>query len=180
MIYYDNTIIKIILPIIQQGLVNYGFNNVAVVQANQPTIEGINTTPTVYFYKTGTELADFPGWLDTYNGASLTHSETQYYFITFKVFSLVLQYPVTPDQYTASDLTNAVASILQSASTVTTLNLNGMNVLKIRSSDNPYFVDDKKQYEAIPSFDFVLSYKNVRISEIPKVTPPIQLDVLVV
>lgn len=180
MIYYDNAIIKIVLPIVHQGLINYGFPNVAVVQANQPTIEGINDSPTVYFYKIGNELAGFPGWLDNWDGISMQHSETQYYFITFKVFSLVQQYPITPNQYTASDLTNAVASILQSASTVTTLNLNGMNVLKIKNLDNPYFVDDKKQYEAIPSFDFVLSYKNVRISEIPTVTPPLQFDVLVV
>lgn len=177
MIYTDNQIIQLFLPIINSGLISFGYNNVAVVQANQPTIEGINTTPTVYFYKVGNTLDGNPGWLDEWNGLSMDHSETQYYSIRFKVFAMVLQYPVTPNQYTASDLVNAVASIMQSQNTVFSLTAAGVNVFKISEIDNPYFIDDKDIYEATPSFDFILSYKNVRIFNQPVVEQPIGFNI---
>lgn len=177
MIYTDNQLIQLFLPIINSGLASFGFQNVAVVQANQPTMEGINKTPTVYFYKVGNVLDGNPGWLDNWDGLNMVHTETQYYSIRFKVFALVLQYPITPNQYTASDLVNAVASIMQSQTTVTTLNSSGVNVFKVSEIDNPYFVDDRDIYEATPSFDFILSYKNVRIFNESVVVQPIDFNI---
>jgi hypothetical protein len=175
--YTDNQIIQIFLPILKAGLTSYGFENVPVVQANQPTMEGINTEPTVYFYKVANVFHGFPGWQDNWDGESMKHLDEQQILATFKIFALVLQFPSTPNQYTASDLVNAAASVFQSQNTVAQLKKSGIGILKISNIDNPYFADDRDQYEATPSFDFILSYKNSRILTESIVQLPVGLDI---
>jgi hypothetical protein len=177
MIYTDSAIIQLFLPLIKAGLVSYGYGTIPVVQSNQPTMEGINTEATIYFYKVGNQLFGFPGVRDEWNGIAMQQTQTQQYLATFKVFALVLQSPLTPNQYTASDLVNAVAFIMQSQKVVTALNESGVSVLKISQVDNPYFTDDRDQYEATPSFDFILSYTNSIITTQPVLELPIYLDI---
>jgi hypothetical protein len=110
------------------------------------------------------------GRYNKFNISSLDHHEVQYIEVTFQVSALVLQYPVTPNQYTASDLVNEVASIMQSDNTIFTLNDQGIGILRVTDVLNPYFVDDRDQFEASPSFDFTLVYKSDRISTVPIIT----------
>lgn len=166
----DNQLIQIFLPLIKQGLINDGFLNVTVKQSNQPTQQGVPNTPTVYFFKVSNKRFGFMGRYNKFNNVSLDHHEVQYIEVTFQVSALVLQYPVTPNQYTASDLVNEVASILQSDNTIFTLNDQGIGILRITDVLNPYFVDDRDQFEASPSFDFTLVYKSDRISTVPIIT----------
>lgn len=163
----DNEIIQIFLPIIKDGLVADGFLNVITKQSNQPTQQGIPTTPTVYFFKVANKRFGYLGRYDKWVTDHMEHHEVQYMEITFHVSSLVLQYPITPNQYTASDLVNEVASIMQSDNTRTILNNNGIGILRIQEVSNPYFVDDRDQFEASPSFDFTLVYKDDRVSSSP-------------
>jgi len=167
----DNQIIKIFLPIIQQGLINDGFLNVTVKQSNQPTQQGIPNTPVVYFFKVANKRYGYLGRYDKWvNAPVMEHHEVQYMEITFQVSALVLQYPTTPNQYTASDLVNEVASIMQSDKTRSILNNAGIGILRVMDVTNPYFVDDRDQFEASPSFDFTLTYKDDRFSESPAVS----------
>lgn len=162
----DNQIIQIFLPIIQQGLIDDGFTGITVKQSNQPTQQGIPATPTVYFLKVANRRYGFLGRLDKWVNLVMSHHETQYMEITFQVMALVLQFPITPNQYTASDLINEVASIMQSDKTRDILNNNGIGILRVTDISNPYFVDDRDQFEASPSFDFTLTYQDDRVSEI--------------
>lgn len=167
----DNQIIQIFLPIIQQGLINDGFLNVTVKQSNQPTQQGIPTTPIVYFFKVSDKRYGYLGRYDKWiNSPTMQHHEVQYMEITFQVSALVLQYPITPNQYTASDLVNEVASIMQSDNTRSILNNSGIGILRIMDISNPYFVDDRDQFEASPSFYFTLTYKDDRVSTMPPIT----------
>lgn len=163
----DNDIIRIFLPIIQNGLIQDGFTGVTVKQANQPTQQGIPATPCVYFFKVSNKRFGFLGRFDNWVNPVMVHHEKQYMEITFQVMALVLQYPITPNQYTASDLVNEVASIMQSDNTVTILNNNKMGILRITELSNPYFVDDRDQFEASPSFDFTLVYQDDRVGQVP-------------
>ena len=164
----DNTLIQLFLPIIQNGLIADGYTNVVVQQANQPTQQGIPTAPTVYFYKVGNRRYGFLGRQDVWSSESNTmvHNERQYYETTFRIQALVLQNVKAPN-YTASDLANEVACILQSDNTRTILNNSGVGVLRITDIRNPYFVDDRDNFEALPSFDFTLVYLNDRLSTSP-------------
>ena len=166
----DNQIIQIFLPIIQDGLVADGFLNVIVKQANQPTQQGVPNTPTVYFFKVSNKRFGYLGRYDKWVTDHMEHHEVQYMEITFQVSSLVLQYPITPNQYTASDLVNEVASIMQSDNTREILNNNGIGILRVTDISNPYFVDDRDQFEASPFFEFTLTYKDDRLSSSPIVS----------
>lgn len=172
MIWTDNQLIQLFLPIINAALLADGFTGVTTKQANQPTQQGIQTNPAVYFFKVGDRRYGFLGRDDVWDqdSSSMQHSESQYYESTWQVSALVLQNPVTPNQYTASDLVNEVASIMQSDNTRDILNRSGVGILRVTDVLNPYFVDDRDNFEASPSFDFVLTYENIRQSTSPIVS----------
>lgn len=176
----DNQFIQLFLPIIQAGLIADGFIDVITKQSNQPTQQGINSSPTVYFFKIFNKRYGFLGryaqWEE--KSSQMVHTESQYYETTFQVSALVRQFPITPNQYTASDLVNEVASIIQSDNTINILNNSGVGILRVTDISNPYFIDDKDQFEASPSFDFVLTSQSFRTNVIPVITPPIGLKII--
>lgn len=175
----DNDIIRIFLPIIQSSLITDGFTGVTVKQLNQPTQQGIPKTPCVYFFKVSNKRYGYLGRFDKWVNPVMAHHEKQYMEITFQVMALVLQYPITPNQYTASDLVNEVASIMQSDNTREILNNNRIGILRVMDVSNPYFVDDRDQFEASPTFDFTLTYQDDRVSNIAIVEEyDYQIDVI--
>ena len=167
----DNDLIKLFLPIINAGLIADGYTGVTVKQANQPTQQGVNTGPTVYFYKTGDKRYGFLGRIDEWDTVNsvMKHTETQYYETTFQINALVLQNVNNTNSYTASDLVNEVASIMQSDQARRIMITAGVGILRVTDVVNPYFLDDRDQFEASPSFDFVLTYKQTRVTTEPVV-----------
>lgn len=161
----DNELIQVFLPIINNGLTFFGYIGVTVVAANQPTQQGIPTGPTVYFYKLGDHRLGFLRRFDTWDelSSTMTHTEEQQYETTFQVNALAIQSPLTPNQYTASDLVNDVCFIMQSDDTREILYNNGISILRVTDVTNGYFTDDKDNFEAVPSFDFVLSYIRTKV-----------------
>lgn len=171
----DNELIKLFLPIIKAGLIEDGFMDVSVKQSYQPTMQGINTNPTVYFFKVANKRYGFLGRKDVWNPltSTMVHTESQYVETTFQVAALVTQNPKNTNRPTASDLVNDVASIMQSDKTRDILNKRGVGILRVMDIRNPYFFDDKDNFEASPSFDFTLQFLNDRVSTSPIITPPI-------
>lgn len=159
----DNQLIQLFLPIIKHGLIANGLTNVSVKQAYQPTQQGVNTNATVYFFKVSDHRYGWVGRVNTWNAdtGQMIYTETQNYETTFQINALVIQDPKTPNQYTASDLVNTVAQIMQSASTVQTLIDSDVGIYRITDIRNPYFMDDKDRFEASPSFDFTLTHKQI-------------------
>jgi hypothetical protein len=166
----DNALIQIFLPIINAGLIADGFTGVTVKQANQPTMQGIDTAPSIYFYKLNNKRYGFLGREDVWNGSQMVHTESQYIESTWIFQALVLQKPTTPNQYTASDLVNEAAAILQSDNTNAVLNSNGIGILRVTDISNAYFFDDRDNFEASPSFNLTFVYENSRTNLDPKVT----------
>lgn len=174
----DNQIIELFLPIISAGLTARGYSNVSVVAANQPTQQGINTSGTVYFYKVSNKRYGYLSTIDEWdsNNDTMVHTEIQPFESVYQVSGLVLQDPTDTSKPTASDLVNEVAWILQSQNTITTLMNSDVGILRISEIRNPYFTDDRDQFEANPSFDFTLTYRDVRVSTAPIITLPVQFD----
>lgn len=162
----DNALILLFLPIIQNGLTADGFEGVVVKQANQPTQQGINVGPTLYFFKVGDVPVGLISTQETLIDGVLTDSTYQWYQTTFRISALVLQDPTTPSQYTASDLVNEARAIMQSQITVETLAQSDVGILRVTEVGNQYFKDDRDQFEANPSFDFTLTHMQNRV-EIP-------------
>lgn len=172
----DSQLIKLFLPIIQQGLIDGGFNDVMLIQNFQPTIQGIYNQPTVFYQKVSSRLYGYMGRKDQWVTDQMVHTESQWMESIWRVGALVSLNPSKPDQYTASDLVQEVAYILQSNNTVVTLLNSGVNILRITDILNPYFLNDKDQYYAFPNFNFTLTYEVIRESESPVVTYPIELE----
>ncbi len=162
----DNQLIQVFLPIITAGLTADGFTGVNVIASNQPTQQGVPLTPTVTFYKIGDHRYGFLRRYDTWDSINevMVHTEEQAYETTFQINALVLQNPTTPNQYTASDLVNEVAAIMQSDNTLNILYNNGIAILRITEVSNGYFTDDMDNFEASPSFDFTLTHTQTRVS----------------
>lgn len=175
----ENQLILLFLPIINAGLIADGFLNVPVKRANQPTQQGANSGNTVYFYPIANRrygyLGRFYNWDSVHS--VMVHDETQYMESSFQISTLVRQYPTQPALYTAYDLAYEVSSILQSDATIVTLNNAGVGILRITDIRQPYFVDDRDNFEASPSFDFTLTYQNDRVMNTPVIQLPIALDI---
>lgn len=148
-----------------------GIPGTALAQAFQPTSEGVSSTPTLFFYKVGDRRYGYPFWEDYWDEMSETiiHKEIQTYESTFQLSALASQNPVSPGM-TASDILNLAASILQSSVTVQFLQANDLGIERITDVRNSYFLDDRQQNEANPSFDFVIVHKQV----IQTTTPVLQ------
>lgn len=174
----DNQLVQVFLPVINAQLTAYGYTGVTVIAANQPTQQGIPTGPTVYFHKLNDHRLGFLRRFDTWNELTsvMTHTEEQQYETTFQVNALVIQSPATPNQYTASDLVNDVCFIMQSDYTREILYNNQISILRVTDVTNGYFVDDKDNFEANPSFDFTLSYVRSKVST-GKVVSQAELDI---
>ncbi len=164
----DNELIRLFIPIIRSGLQDAGFTDVQIAASYQPTQQSINTASTVFFHKIGDHRYGFVYRNDEWDSENerMVHTEMQQYETTFQVDALVISKPALPS-YTASDLVNEVAAILQSNTAIKELIEHDVGILRITDIRNPYFTDDRDRFEASPSFDFVLTHKQTRISTEP-------------
>jgi hypothetical protein len=81
-----------------------------------------------------------------------------------------------PDTTTASDLLNSASMIMQGDKFIKALKGSGVGILRITEIRNPYLKDDRDQWQAMPSFDFVLSY-NRTITRSGRVISAYEVDV---
>jgi hypothetical protein len=167
----DNQLIAIIISTIIAGEATAGISNTPIKQAFQPTNQGVNVKPTAYIFKVGDRRVGFPYRNDTYDSiaGAFDHEELQQYETTFQISALSTQNPANTTQYTASDILNLIAYILQSDMTINSLIAQGIGILRIESIRNPYFFDDRERNEALPSLDFTLTHKQIITSSVPVV-----------
>jgi len=169
----DNSIIKVLRDVLLAGLAANGQASVAVQQAYQPTQQGANTDPSVYFFKVGDNRYGFVERKYSYGTLNSTLTESQLYISTFQIEAWVRQVPTAIVDYsllTASDLVNLCARILLTQAAVDTFSANNIGLLRINDVRNPFFIDDRGQYEASPSFDVQLTYKTDMVSLVPSTT----------
>lgn len=144
---------------------------IIVKQAAQPNMQGTPTGPVIFM----TKLPDYrygsrgivDEWIpDTIGGGVEQHTETQQYESTFQLNALSTQDPDDLAQPTAADLLNYAAYIMQSMATIATLNAQDIGIERITQVRNVPFKDDRDQFEYSPSFDFVLTHKQIVTTEI--------------
>jgi hypothetical protein len=165
----DNQLIALIISTIIAQEAAAGIPGTPIAQAFQPTQQGVNTVPTAYLYKVGDRRYGFVGRTDVWNATTsqMIHTEIQQYETTLQFSALATQNPATPTQYTASDILNFIAYILQSSVTIAALEAQGVGVERITEVRNPYFLDDRQQFEASPSFDVIFTHKQIITTTTP-------------
>lgn len=161
----DNELIRLFRPIIIDGLVDAGYVDVPVKQFNQPTQQGVNSGPAVYFSKLYDKRYGFLRRNSRWVVNEMVHNEEQSYETTFQIMALARQNPSDTALPTASDLVNEVAAIMQSDKAIKILNDADVGILRVMDVRNPYFTDDQDIFEASPSFDFTLVHGQTRISQ---------------
>lgn len=166
---FDNQLIALTISTIIAQESIAGISGTPIKQAFQPTQQGVNTQPTAYMYKIGDRRRGYPFRSDEWDvdNEVMIHTEKQAYETTFQISALSTQNPSTPNQYTASDILNLIAYILQSQATVTALEAQEVGILHVGDVRNPYFLDDRQRFEASPSFDFTLTHYQTIISTVP-------------
>ncbi len=148
-------------------MTTYGYP-VTVRQSYQPTQQGADTGATLYFFKVGDKRIGHPNRKSEWDVANskFVDTDVQRMEITFQISALVRQVPATTTtQKTASDYLNMAAMIMQSREFINAVQAAGVAILKIGEVRNPYFKDDKDQFEASPSFDFTLMYNRTMIRD---------------
>lgn len=168
----DNELIKATIRILIDGEASRGIAGTPILQAFQPTEQGVNKMPTAYIFKISDRRFGFPFRESRWDvdSSKMISTMLQQYETTFQLSALSTQNPSTPNENTASDLLNLMASILQSETAIRayeTTQPYAIGILRVTDVRNPYFRNDREQNEASPSFDFTLTHKQVIRTETP-------------
>lgn len=151
---------------------------VEVDQNYQPTQQGANIDPTIYFFDVGpdkrygfTEKKDV--WIpatppDT--GGLMQHTESQWMESMYQFSALATQNPADLNALTAKDLLNYAAYILNSDVSQATLQSNGVGMERITQIRSVPFVNEKGLYQKNPSFDVVFTHQQIITTTVPIVT----------
>lgn len=160
----DNAIIRIFFPLIKAGLTANGVTAV-MRQSYQPTEEGAESATALYFFKVGDKRLGHPKRSSAWNTllSKEVDTDTQLHEATWQISAWVRQTP-TSDQ-TASDVLAITAMYMQGAQFVEALKAAGIGILRITDLRNPYFKDERDQFQASPSFDFTISYNRTMIRD---------------
>jgi hypothetical protein len=167
----DNQLIQLFVPIISAGLIAQGYTGVKVKASYQPTQQGTENVPVVYFYKVFDRLYGFLHRYDYWdsNASQEVHTETQVYETTFQIMAYAQQDPANINSVTASDYANIVASILQSDSSRETMQASDVQILRVTDVRNLSMINDQDQFQYVPSFDFVLTHEQSVVTTSPVV-----------
>lgn len=167
----DLALFAAVRTVLLSGLAANGQSTVPVVQMDQPTLQGRPNGPALLFQKLPgdkrygwTKREDAP---DPDNPALMIHTETQFCETTLQIEALGPQPGATLPSSTPSDLVNLAAAILQSDAAIAALRASGLGVLRVTQVRNPMMKNDRDQYEAVPSFDLVVTHEQVMVSTTP-------------
>ncbi len=174
----DNQLIALIISTLVAQEETASIPDTPIKQAFQPTQQGVDTLPAAYLHKLGDHRLGSPQRAEVWNTDTETmeHTETQQYETSFQISVLSTQIPSDIEQYTASDILNLIAYILQSTKTVETFQAAGVGILKIGDIRNIYFTDDRARNEASPSFDFTVVHKQI-VQSVSNVVESTEFDI---
>ena len=137
-----------------------------VIREFQATTQGMPSAPVLTYFKVSDKRVGLPWRDDVWNETTqiMTHYEVQRYESTFQVGALS-----TKD---SSDAVNIAAISMAGEEAIEYFKQYFIGVLQTTGGEvrNPYFVNDKDQFQASPSFDVTLVYNRARIVTTPVVT----------
>lgn len=166
----DNALIAILITQIQAGLTAQAIS-VSIQQANQPTLQGVPSSDSIFLTKLGDNRYGFKHAKDTYLSAGqTTHVETVWLETLFQVGALAIQNPHNHTQLTAADYLKAVARGLQNEGIITALQEQGIGIYRIQAIKQTYFRDDKNRLESSPIFEFTVTHSDTMTVVIPSTT----------
>lgn len=158
----DSALIELLLPIITAGLTARG-KSAAVKLGKQPRQIGTPSAPVILVWHLKTTPYGALDREDVYDpiGQVMNHTEVQWQHTRFQISGLAPQSPSTPAAPSASDYVRAAAQAVQSDAARAALKTQNVGVLRISDVTSVWFEDEKGQNAESPSFDLILSHKDV-------------------
>lgn len=177
----DYEIFNAVIATLNAGLQAVAVTGVVVQQAYQPKVTGRPKVPALLLSCQPAHRFGYVKREDKWDDARtiFTHTETQWWERTFQCDGYtppkdppapgVDAPPGPPWGFTANDLAMRGSSILQSDAGRHSLRVAGLGIERITDVRQPYFKNEQDQFESSPSFDFVLTYKQVDVTTTPRV-----------
>lgn len=137
----------------------------------QPRQQGAPTGGTVFLFKVGDRRYGWPKRRDLVdvNGLIFGHEEEQHCATTYQFSAWVPQNPADTARLTESDVLNLVSGIMQSDTIIEGFRAAGVGIQRITDVRNPYITDERDRFEAVPSFDVVVTHNRVTSTTVPAV-----------
>lgn len=147
----------------------FGLPTIPVVQKDQPTQQGTNTAPTIYFQK----LFDVPrgqpqiGFEQDPDTKEYFEVMRQLVETHFQISGLYWQDPEKQVVNTASDMVVGVHDYFMFPSIRQNMANSNVRILRVDQVRNPPFENDEHKFEYQPNFDIILSHVNERRLTVP-------------
>lgn len=137
----------------------------------QQTQQGAASNPYVYFVKIFDHRYGHVERREIWDNdaGDFRHEESQQYETTYQFSAWVPQDSKDVTSLTESDILNLVSGIMQSDALINAFRAAGAGILRVTDVSNPYIVDDRDRFEAVPTFDIVLTHKRIIASTTPAV-----------
>lgn len=149
----------------------YGITDVPVIAQQQPTTEGRETGPAIYFYSLDEQREGWQSRAYERTADDETLTETQIIASTMQISAVS---PQTENlmQPQATDICRAASMALQSSQFLDALKnqFPGSGVRRITAIRRPYIVNDQGQFEMVPSFDVTITHTIKFTTTTPVVT----------
>lgn len=157
-----------LLPAMQAIPSLYG---VKLARNYQQTQQGATTEPYVYFFKFGDRRYGHTKRREVWDtiAGTFKHQEEQQYETTYQFSAWIPQDVKNVTSLTESDILNTVSGLMQNDALMAAFRIAGVGILRVTEVRNPYIVDDRNRFEAVPSFDIVLTHKRTSVSALPAV-----------
>jgi hypothetical protein len=138
-----------------------GYNYV-IIKAAQPTQQGTPSASSITFKKKWDIAYGFPQTSESFDSVNniFTEITTQYVESYFEIGAFINE---IPGEYspTGSDVIGMLQLYLSSAANLRILSANSAGMLRIRELTNLYYDNDKSQYQALPTFEWVITHQKV-------------------
>lgn len=167
----DNDLATLLRATLLTRLAAAGLGSVLVVAANQPTTQGRTDSATLYFFPVTDARYGWQHRKGEYNNGTdeFDYTESQWVESTFQVFALAPQDPANLALPTPKDILHTAALVMNGQKFIQALRGAGVGMQRIGPLRNPFFTNDRQQFEASPSFDFTVSHKRTIIDTDPVV-----------
>lgn len=172
----DNEILAVLVAQIDAGFDRLPAPGptVETIQDYQPTTQGAPTGPVLALHVVFTRRYGWTARKDewiipaTPDLPFMRHTERQQLETHIQASGIWRRGPTLPGDWVAADVAGYGAMILQSDRTMAALRAAGLGIQRITDiRSTPILTNDRDQWEAMPSFDFVLTHEQITITETP-------------
>jgi hypothetical protein len=171
----DNAVMAAIISTATAGLAAQNII-VGIKQNYQPTVQGAPSLPTILIHKISDNRYGWPYRSDVFASGVETHTETEWIETEFQASCIATQDPSNTTQLTSADYLKALARWLQSYMGIAELLAAGLGIYRIEKMSQRYWLNDRRQYQTEPTFEFTVTHQDVLVQVVPstaKIVPNI-------